>query len=42
MKFVPLLYFHFDTSIQKGNKVLEILDKVEKDLKEKGEDGENK
>lgn len=38
MKFVPLLNFHFDLSIQKGNKVLEILDEVEKELKEKGED----
>lgn len=38
MKFVPLLSFLFDTSIQKGNKVLEILDSVEKELKEKGED----
>jgi len=37
MKFVPLLNFHFDTSIQKGNKVLEILNEVEKELKEKGE-----
>lgn len=37
MKFVPLLNFHFDLSIQKGNKVLEILDEVEKELKEKGE-----
>jgi len=38
MKFVPLLNFHFDLSIQRGNKVLEILDEVEKELKEKGED----
>jgi len=38
MKFVPLLNFHFDLSIQKGNKVLQILDEVEKELKEKGED----
>ncbi|MCI4463496.1 MAG: 30S ribosome-binding factor RbfA [Caldisericum sp.] len=38
MKFVPLLNFHFDLSIQKGNKVLEILEEVEKELKEKGED----
>ncbi|BAL81194.1 30S ribosome-binding factor RbfA [Caldisericum exile] len=38
MKFVPLLNFHFDLSIQKGNRVLEILDKVEKELKEKGEE----
>jgi|UniRef100_A0A7C4TXU0 ribosome-binding factor A len=41
MKFVPLLNFHFDLSIQKGNKVLEILDEVEKELKEKGADGNN-
>lgn len=41
MKFVPLLNFHFDLSIQKGNKVLEILDEVEKELKRKGEEGEN-
>ncbi len=38
MKFVPLLTFLFDTSIQKGNKVLKILNEVEKELKEKGED----
>jgi len=41
MKYVPLLNFHFDLSIQKGNKVLEILDEVEKELKEKGADGNN-
>lgn len=33
MRFVPLLTFHFDLSLQKGNKVLEILSKIEEELK---------
>lgn len=38
MRYVPIISFHFDLSIQKGNKVLDILNKVEEELKEKGED----
>jgi len=38
MRYIPLISFHLDLSIQKGNRVLDILDKVEEELKEKGED----
>ncbi len=38
MRYVPLISFHFDLSIQEGNKVLSILDKVEEELKEKERD----
>jgi len=35
MRHVPLISFHFDLSIQKGNKVVDILDKVEEELERK-------
>ncbi len=34
MRYVPLLSFHFDLSIQKGNEMLELLDKVKKEIEE--------
>ncbi len=38
MRYIPLISFHLDFSIQKGNRVLNILDKVKEELKEKEED----
>ena len=35
MRYVPLISFHFDLSLQKGEKVMKLLDKVEKEIKEK-------
>ncbi len=32
MRYVPLLSFHFDLSIQKGNKMLNLLDKVREEI----------
>ena len=32
MRYVPLLSFHFDLSIQKGNKMLNLLDKVQEEI----------
>jgi ribosome-binding factor A len=32
MRYVPLLSFHFDLSIQKGNKMLSLLDKVQEEI----------
>ncbi len=40
MRYVPLISFHFDLSYQKGEKVMEILDKVEKEIKEKEQNEE--
>jgi ribosome-binding factor A len=37
MRHVPLISFHFDLSIQKGNKVIDILNKVKKELQNKEE-----
>jgi len=37
MRKVPLLSFHFDLSIQKGDKVLKILEDIEKEIEEKNE-----
>ncbi len=34
MRYVPLLSFHFDLSLQKGNEMLELLDKVKKEIEE--------
>ncbi len=32
MRYVPLLSFHFDLSIQKGNKMLNLLNKVQEEI----------
>ena len=32
MRYVPLLSFHFDLSIQKGNEMLNLLDKVQEEI----------
>lgn len=37
MRYVPLLSFHFDLSLQKGEEMMKLLDKVEKEIKEKEE-----
>jgi ribosome-binding factor A len=37
MRKVPLLSFHFDLSIQKGDRVLKILESIEKEIEEKNE-----
>jgi ribosome-binding factor A len=37
MRKVPLITFHFDLSIQKGDRVLKILDDISKELREKNE-----
>jgi ribosome-binding factor A len=42
MRYVPLISFHFDLSIQEGNKVLKILDEIQKEIDEKGENNELK
>ncbi len=40
MRYVPLLSFHFDLSLQKGEKMMKLLDKVGKEIKEKEENEE--
>jgi len=42
MRYVPLISFHFDLSIQEGDKVLKILDEIQKEIDEKGENNELK
>jgi ribosome-binding factor A len=37
MRKIPVISFEFDLSLQEGSKVLNILDSIEKELKEKGE-----
>ncbi len=37
MRKVPLVSFHFDLSIQKGDRVLKILEDIQKELNEKDE-----
>lgn len=39
MKFVPLIAFYFDLSLQKGNKVLNILDQLEEEIKRSESNG---
>jgi len=37
MRKVPLVSFHFDLSIQKGDRVLQILEDIQKEIEEKNE-----
>ncbi len=37
MRKIPIISFQFDISLQEGNKVIDILNSIEKELKEKGE-----
>lgn len=39
MRYVPLLSFHFDLSLQRGDRVLKMLDEIEEELK-RGENNE--
>lgn len=41
MRNVPLLSFHFDTSIQQGDKVIKLLEEIKKELDERTGNEEN-
>ncbi len=41
MRNVPLLSFHFDTSIQQGDKVIKLLEEIKKELDERTDNEEN-
>jgi ribosome-binding factor A len=38
MRYVPLLSFYYDLSLQKGERVMKLLDEVEKEIEEKEKD----
>jgi len=42
MRHVPLISFHFDLSIQKGDEVINILNKVKEELQNKEEQSNEK